>query len=68
MAIATHANDLLQAVITAGEEQEPLAPNAFETVLSVALFGTMAVFIAIAIYLVVRSMRKPLPREKSGQE
>ena len=52
----------------ASEELEPLAPNAFEVILSVALYGTMAVFIGVAIYLVVRSMRRPLPREKSGPQ
>lgn len=57
-----------QGVMAAAEELEPLAPNAFEVILSVALFGTMAVFIGVAIYLVVRSMRRPLPREKSGPQ
>ena len=55
-------------VVNASEEVEPLAPNAFEIVLSVALFGTMAVFIGVAIYLVVRSLRRPLPRERSERD
>ena len=53
-----------QGVIRASEELEPLKPNAFEVVLSVATFGTMAVFIGVAIFLVVRSLRRPLPRER----
>ena len=55
-------------MIAASEELEPLAPNAFEIVLSVALYGTMAVFIGVAIYLVVRSLRRPLPREESERK
>ena len=50
---------LESGVIAASEELEPLAPNAFEIVLSVALYGTMAVFIGVAIYLVVKAGRRP---------
>lgn len=50
--------------MAASEELDPLAPNAFEIILWVALFGTMAVFIGVAVFVVVRSLRRPLPRER----
>ncbi|GAB2765882.1 hypothetical protein GCM10027020_18070 [Nocardioides salsibiostraticola] len=46
-------------MMAASEELDPLAPNAFEIILSVALFGTMAVFIGVAIYLVVKAGKRP---------
>ncbi len=50
-------------VLVLATEQSDLTPRIAEMVLTVVFVGSFVAFIAIALYLVIRSSRRPPPRE-----